>query len=121
MAGIVHFANFFRYMEATEHAFFRSLGFSVHPREAEEGSGWPRVRATCEYRSPLRFEDEVEIMLTVRERKTRSMTYDFAFRKLDGTAVADGTLTVVYVTRDAETGKMKAVPIPEAIANAIQP
>jgi len=24
-AGIVHFSNFFRYMESVEHAFFRSL------------------------------------------------------------------------------------------------
>ena len=30
MAGIVHFANFYRMMEVTEHAFFRSLGFSLH-------------------------------------------------------------------------------------------
>ena len=29
MAGIVHFSNFFRYMENTEHAFYRSLGWSV--------------------------------------------------------------------------------------------
>jgi hypothetical protein len=29
MAGIVHFSNFFRYMERVEHAFFRSLGFSI--------------------------------------------------------------------------------------------
>jgi YbgC/YbaW family acyl-CoA thioester hydrolase len=29
MAGIVHFSSFFRYMEVTEHAFFRSLGFSI--------------------------------------------------------------------------------------------
>ena len=27
MAGIVHFANFYRYMEQAEHDFFRSLGF----------------------------------------------------------------------------------------------
>jgi acyl-CoA thioester hydrolase len=26
MAGIVHYSNFFRYMEAAEHEFFRSLG-----------------------------------------------------------------------------------------------
>ena len=25
MAGIMHFANFFRFMEVTEHAFYRSL------------------------------------------------------------------------------------------------
>ena len=30
MAGIMHFANYFRYMEVVEHAFFRSLGLSVH-------------------------------------------------------------------------------------------
>ena len=30
MAGIMHFSNFFRFMEAAEHAFFRSLGLSIH-------------------------------------------------------------------------------------------
>ena len=29
LAGIMHFSNFFRFMESAEHAFFRSLGFSV--------------------------------------------------------------------------------------------
>src|SRR5260221_14772436 len=29
MAGIMHFSNFFRFMEATETAFMRSLGLSV--------------------------------------------------------------------------------------------
>ena len=61
MAGIVHFANFFRMMEATEHAFFRSLGLTIHGHEAGTTTGWPRVSATCDYRAPLRFEEEVEI------------------------------------------------------------
>ena len=29
MAGIVHYSNFFRYMEMAEHGFFRALGHSV--------------------------------------------------------------------------------------------
>ena len=29
LAGIMHFSNFFRFMESAEHAFWRSLGFSV--------------------------------------------------------------------------------------------
>ena len=29
MAGIVHFSNYFRYMERAEHAFFRSLDMSI--------------------------------------------------------------------------------------------
>ena len=101
MAGIVHFANFFRYMEATEH-------------------GWPRVHVTCDYKSPLRFEDEVEVHLRVREKRSKSLTYDFTFRKLDGTPVATGALTAVCVALDEQTGTMKAVAIPEAIAAKIE-
>ena len=33
LAGIVHFANFLRYAENTEHAFLRSIGLSVHTTE----------------------------------------------------------------------------------------
>ena len=60
MAGIMHFSNFFRFMESAEHAFYRSIGFSVDEAKSL-GLGWPRVKAECEYRHPLRFEDIVEI------------------------------------------------------------
>ena len=53
MAGIVHYSNFFRYMETAEHGFFRSLGHSVVMDKFEPPLGWPRVRAECEYR-PVR-------------------------------------------------------------------
>jgi YbgC/YbaW family acyl-CoA thioester hydrolase len=120
MAGIVHFANFFRYMEATEHAFFRSLGFSIHMHIEGRNIGWPRVHVTCDYKSPLRFEDEVEVHLRVREKRSKSLTYDFTFRKLDGTPVAAGALTAVCVALDEQTGTMRAVAIPEAIAAKIE-
>lgn len=121
MAGIVHFANFFRYMEATEHAFFRSLGFSIHTNWEGVMMGWPRVRAVCDYKSPLRFEDEVEAHLVVREKKSKALTYDFTFRKIaTGDVAATGSITAVCVTLDEQTGKMKAVTIPEAIAEKIE-
>ena len=42
MAGIVHYSNFFRHMEAAEHAFFRSLGYSVVTTQTDPPRGWPR-------------------------------------------------------------------------------
>src|SRR4026209_1278570 len=88
MAGIMHYSNFFRFMETAEHAFFRSLGLSLVGMSDEVGSvgpsgpgqkleserraedrralpsfGWTRVHAECDYQAPLRFEDEVEIQL----------------------------------------------------------
>lgn len=120
MAGIVHFANFFRMMESTEHAFFRSLGFSIHGHEAGTTTGWPRVSASCDYRAPLRFEEEVEIHLIVAEVRSRSIRYEFIFRKvIDGTEVARGRIAAVCATVDKTTGKLVPVPIPECIRAAI--
>jgi YbgC/YbaW family acyl-CoA thioester hydrolase len=122
MAGIIHFASFFRYMEVTEHAFFRSLGLSIHMTVEGRAIGWPRVHVSCDYKAPLRFEDEVEAHLQVREKRSKSLTYAFVFRKVNGEPleVAHGSLTVVCVTTDAQTGKMKAVPIPGLIADRIE-
>ena len=103
MAGIVHFSNFFRYMESAEHAFFRSFGHSVTLNEMDEMMGLPRVQASCDYRHPLCFEDEMEIQLSILELKNRSIRYGFRFLKLlpDETfvEVATGAMTVVCVQK----------------------
>lgn len=122
MAGIMHFSNFFRFMEAAEHAFFRSLGLSIHTVHPEP-LGWPRVHADCDFSYPLRFEDQVEIRLLVREKREKSLVYSFIFRKVNEEPhreVARGSLAVACVRRDSATGKMKAVPIPKSIADQIE-
>ena len=118
MAGIVHYSNFFRYMETAEHGFFRSLGFSVVMTQTDPPVGWPRVHAECDYSQPLHFEDEIEIHMLIAEKKPKSLSYLFKFRKLNAhppVEVARGRLSVVCVTRD-ETGRMRATKIPEAVA-----
>jgi acyl-CoA thioester hydrolase len=121
MAGIVHYSNFFRYMEAAEHAFFRSIGHSVVTRNVDPPVGWPRVHAECDYRRPIRFEDEIEIRMYVTKKKSKSLTYGFWFRKLEGSEMVDvarGSLTVVCIRH--QNGRMKAAMIPREIANRIQ-
>ena len=121
MVGIVHYANFFRYMEAAEHGFFRSLGFSVVTRQVDPPLGWPRVHAECDYKHPLQFEDEVEVQMLVSEKKSKSLSYVFRFVKLHCSPpleVARGTLTVVCVIH--KDGKMHAATIPKAIADKIE-
>jgi YbgC/YbaW family acyl-CoA thioester hydrolase len=122
MAGIVHFTAFFRYMEAVEHAFFRSLGFSIATRDPEP-VGWPRVHVDCDFRYPLRFEDVVEIRLLVKEKREKSLAYAIVFRKLNEDPpreVARGTLVVACVKRD-DNGTMRGWSIPAAIADKIEP
>ncbi len=122
MAGIVHFANFFRYMETAEHAFYRSLGFSVILGNYLPPLGFPRVHAECDYKAPLRFEDQLEIHLMVTAKRPKVLTYLFRFNKLDGDTrieVARGSLTVVCVAHSTDGG-MASVNMPADIFERIQ-
>src|SRR5690348_14354597 len=122
MAGIMHFSNFFRFMEATETAFMRSLGLSVVLSSRGLDFCLPRVHAECDYQLPLRFEDEVLVHLLVEKKGTRTITYQFRFLKTGGEApveVARGKLVAVCAARQPD-GSMKAAPLPEALAHQLQ-
>jgi len=121
MAGLMHFSNYFRYMETVEQSFLRSLGLSVF-KSGDPPVSWPRVHAECDYKRPLYFEDEVEIHLLVAEMKPKALTYVFKFRKLNASPpvpVARGALTSVCVTHKADGG-MAACSIPQAALDRIQ-
>src|SRR4029077_17247674 len=62
-AGIVHFSAFFYYMESVEHEFLRQLGLSVLSNDETSPISWPRVSATCDFQSAVRFEDVLDISL----------------------------------------------------------
>jgi YbgC/YbaW family acyl-CoA thioester hydrolase len=122
MAGIMHFSNFFRFMETAEHTFFRALGYSIAPGGTGPGVGWPRVHAECHYHRPLHFEDLVEIHLLVAAKKSKAITYQFRFRKLNAEPpieVARGAITVVCVTQKPG-GTMRARALPAEIAEKIE-
>jgi YbgC/YbaW family acyl-CoA thioester hydrolase len=124
MAGIMHFSNFFRFMEVVEHAFYRSLGFSAHPSVNGTGPriGWPRVNVSCDFHAPLEFEEEVEIELLVEEIRGKSVRYLFRFWKPgeERRLAATGRMTAVCVELESESGGMKAVRIPDEVRALIE-
>ena len=116
MAGIMHFSNFFRWMEACEAGFYRSLNLPLISFVPGTVVGWPRVKVSCEYKAPLRFNDLVEVKLFIKEIRSKGVVYVFQFRKVEAGAVlplvlAQGEMAAVCVTSDAQ-GKMVAQPIP---------
>jgi acyl-CoA thioester hydrolase len=115
-AGIVHFSCYLRYMEEAEHAFWRSAGLSVAPLETEYG--WPRVAVSCDYRNPLRFEDEFEILIRIIAMSTRSMRY-LCVLSLGDLHIATLTMTTVCVTR-RQNEPMRAVALPPVMHERFQ-
>jgi YbgC/YbaW family acyl-CoA thioester hydrolase len=94
MAGIVHFANFFRFMESAEVEFLRSRGLSVKLLWEGQPLGFPRVSASCDYVRPARFEDLLDVNVTLDRLGQRSVTYAFEFT-LGGELIARGKVTSV--------------------------
>ena len=117
MAGIAQFRNFFRWMEEVEHAFFRSMGFSIEEERDGRKIGWPRLSATCSYSRPVRFEEEMDILLEVARVGTKALTCSYLFQ-LDGEEVAQGEMVTVCCQCDP-AGNLEAIPIPAEIRDAI--
>ncbi len=118
MAGIVHFANFYRFMEEAEHEMFRSLGFKI-VEDQPDGSvvGWPRVRASCSFEAPAYYDDLIEIDVFVNRVGVKSLTMSFHFRRGE-TRLATGELKTVFCRFD-RGGTFESIAIPAGFADKI--
>ena len=110
MAGIVHFSNFFRYMEAAECEFLRARGLSVKLDWEGQTIGFPRVSASCDYIAPARFEDVLDVAVSIERIGTKSVTYAFEFTRA-GTLIARGKVTSCCV-RAGPNHRMEGIAIP---------
>jgi acyl-CoA thioester hydrolase len=119
MAGIMHFANFFRFMEAAECDFLRSLDLSVSMDWQGEHFGLPRVSAHCDYLSPARFGDVLTIAVSVQRLGGKSVTYGYDFFKGE-TPVARGQITAVFCRMRADH-PLEAIEIPALFRSRLEP
>ena len=123
-AGLMHFSNFYRWMEICEHEWFRSLGLEIMSTGTDGYQrGWPRRDSSCSHLRPLRCGDAVRIVATVEEVGVSSLTYAFVFEKDRAgrwTEVARGKMTPIHVRQDA-AGRMESEPMPPAVRAAFSP
>lgn len=123
MAGIVHFSRFFIFMETAEHEFQRALGSTVHFEHEGQHIGWPRVSVSCDYRSPARLGDVLDIDVRVLRKGRRALTYGFRF-SCDGRAVAEGRISCICCVLGTpfpkEGSSLKPIPIPSFLADQIE-
>jgi len=103
--GRIHFTAAFRWAEAAETALMRRLGFV-----AGEWGDYPRRKVEAEYLKVLRFEDEIEIRLSVENVGRTSITYAWTIAK-GGDPHIKGRHTVVHVDGDGR---------PEPLADSLR-
>jgi len=103
-------------MEEAEHAVWRSAGLDI--LDCGDNVSWPRIAAKFDFKAPLRFQDEFEVVTEIGA-VTRS-TIQWAHVLTRGeTTIGSGTVTVVYVQILAD-GKMKSTEIPQGILDRLR-
>jgi len=118
MAGIMHFSAYFRYMEAAEHELLRSFGLSVYTEIDGAAVSFPRVAASCNYSSPVRCENVLDIDVSIKRVGTKSVTYVFRFAH-QGRDVATGEMTSVCC-RVIHGQPPVSMPIPDSFAQKLR-
>ena len=101
-AGIVHFSNFFTYFEVAEQKLMREiLKLDLASTAQSKVLRLPRVEAYCQYSSPARFDDLLEVELSIAAIGKSSITYAFSvLNKTTDKISANGRVKVVAVDQN---------------------
>ncbi len=119
--GIVYYANYLVWFEIGRVELLRSLGLAYSQLEKEHECILPVVEASCRYRSPARYDDE--ILIETRPALLRGSVLKFAY-KIYRKSVQKGTERellaegeTVHVVCDDQLNKK---PLPEHYVEALR-
>jgi acyl-CoA thioester hydrolase len=118
--SIVYYANYLVWFELGRMELLRSVGLAYSQLEKEHECILPVVSASCRYRSPARYDDE--ILIETRLAMLRSSVIKFAYSILrrgregsENTLLAEGE--TVHVVCDDQ---LKRKPLPRRYAEALR-
>ena len=98
-AGIIHFSNYYKYMDTAVAEFFRALALPGPLTNYWGGNqpdefDWPYLKASCEFKKPARFDDLLQIRIQVTKIGNSSMNFAISFAR-EGEEIALGEILVV--------------------------
>ncbi|MFZ2445381.1 MAG: acyl-CoA thioesterase [Syntrophobacteraceae bacterium] len=101
--GVIYFASYFRYCHHGIEEFFRHHGLAPHEffRNRAEGFGLPIVSAACDFLKPVRYGEELRLVVSLSKIKEKSLTFAFRFYVSDREEIAArGEATMVAIGPD---------------------
>ena len=103
--GVVYYANYLRFFEASRAAYWRGLGKSYKDLEAW-GVALPVVEAHCAYKKPAYYEDLLEVDVEIGDVRGASLRFVYIVRRgLD--VLAEGFTRHAVIGSD---GRPRAMP-----------
>ena len=95
--GVAYYANYFVWFEVGRSQYCNDCGFSYRDMERETGLFLIVAEASCRYKNPARYEDELIIRTKVTESTRRTLRFSYEIERADGAAIASGETLHVLI------------------------
>jgi len=116
--GVVYYANYFVWCEIGRVEYFRQLGHDYKQMELVDDCHLPVVEASCRYRSPARYDEEIAI--ETRVSMLRGAVMKFAYRLLRSDPEGERVLAEAETVHVCVDKQMQKRNLPEKYVAAIR-
>ncbi|MEK6324626.1 MAG: thioesterase family protein [Acidobacteriota bacterium] len=106
--GVAYYANYFIWFEVGRSQYCNDRGFSYRDMERETGLFLIVAEASCRYKSPVRYEDELIIRTRITELTRRTLRFNYEIQRLHEAAVATGETLHVLIDSDGRPSSLPA-------------
>jgi acyl-CoA thioester hydrolase len=95
--GVAYYANYFVWFEVGRSQYCNDCGFSYRDMERETKLFLIVAEASCRYKNPAKYEDELIIKTQVIESTRRTLKFKYQINRADGEPVAAGETLHVLI------------------------
>jgi len=108
-AGIVFYPNYFYWFDSAFQRFLRAHGLSQREIRKRFGTVTPIVQAHADFKAPARYDDELDIRVTIRGDGERRFRIDYHLES-GGKVIATGHEVRAWA-KVAADGGLKGAPV----------
>ncbi|KUO74427.1 MAG: acyl-CoA thioester hydrolase [Desulfosporosinus sp. BRH_c37] len=107
--GIVYHSNYLVWFEVGRSDLFRELDLPF-TQIMDQGLGLAVIEASCHYRKPARYDDDLVIITSLEQMSSRSARFKYHIYKGE-TLLAEGKTVHVFINKEGRLSNIRRYPI----------
>lgn len=105
--GVVYHANHLIWFEVGRVELMRQMGFSYRDMEREDGLFIAVAQATCRYRAPAHYDDEIVVRTNLKTVRESVIVFSYELSRADnGKLLAEGETTHIVTDSNMKVSEL---------------
>lgn len=112
--GIAHHSHYFAWLELARTSLLESVGYRYADLE-REGILMPVMEASCRYRAPVKYDDELRVRCWISEVRRFKVEFQYEIFREDEVLATEGKTTLAFLNREGKPSRL-----PEKLQTALE-